>query len=125
MSQIKMYCGEPNAQGYYGYNAHPGEASYIKVVPFLEAIHQPPTCKLHGTPYLTEGGYAIDKIARRFRERGPTWECDVGYYSEGGGKHCFPHGYNGYDGDEKSCGYRSLVDWIKRKHEYYAAAEEA
>lgn len=112
-SSINMWCPESDDRGYDGYNAHPRDASYVIILPFLEAIHRPPECKLHKRPYLTKGGCIVFSVAEAFRKHGVNWECD-----ERLNRWCHNHGYHGEDWTEGRCGFRQIVDWIKRRHEY-------
>lgn len=122
-----MRCDGLNAQGYPGYNAHPGSAPFVIAVPFEEAIRTPPSCPLHHRPYLTDGAYALGELAARFRESGEITErCEVAYGTEQYA-FCTPHGWAGSAGDttEAGCPYQRLAAWLVRRHEYGAAIQPA
>jgi len=117
--RTEMYCDGLSPQGYPGYNAHPGSAPYKVVVPFIEAIHNPPRCKTHDRPYLTIGGYRLSHLADAIRRTGEVAaDCQPSYGFEQGAW-CNPHGFSGrasdFDGDGH-CPHWRLAQWIARRH---------
>lgn len=119
MDAITMYCPGTNAQGYGGYNGHPHTGKYKVIVPFKEAIFNPPTCPTHNLTYLTIGGYRLFLLLERFRETGTiTDQCSV-YYGLEQSSGCPPHGWYGRasetDADDH-CPYWRLATWIVRRH---------
>ena len=127
MSRVQMFCAGLSPQGYPGYNAHPGAAPYIQVVPFLEAITNPPRCSLHDAPYLTTGGYRLAKVAREFARTGDiTADCRLDFGSEQAAW-CHPHGWAGRAGEtfDDRCPHQLIAAWIVRRHEAGAQGSAA
>ena len=121
---VRMYCAGLSPEGWGGYNAHPrrgygnDDYAYIRLVPWREAIFDPPTCAQHNLPFLTIGGYRLALVADRIAETGiVTAECEV-YYGLEQSSGCPPHNWYGraHDVRAEKCPHQRLAAWLVRRH---------
>lgn len=124
MTDVRVFCPGLDQRGYGGYNAHPrGDARFIRVVPFLVALHEPPECLTHKRPYRMVGGYRFDRMIQEWAERGVRYDCGISYGPEGA-VWCHPHYWSRSEWDnwrhvdaDGHCPMWPVAQWMKRLHE--------
>lgn len=119
---VRVFCAGLDDRGYGGYNAHPrSDRPFIRVVPFLTALHNPPLCEVHNRPYRMIGGYRFERMLVAWQEHGIRLECDIRHGLEGA-VWCDSHDWSRgqwdsrYIDDDGHCPMWRIGRWLHRRH---------